>query len=279
MLWLWISLILGRYERKERPSNRNAFLGSPENTFALKSHSPAQRRTMPTSHPNTLDFSNIALQHDAGDAFAALPVHVLITHVLSSGNLPDPSDLARLRAVSREMRDAVAATGREVYDLGAEKAIQLGDLSGMQLMLVRDDLDDDPNRLCRLAAEEGQLEILKWLRANDFRWDSRTCQWAAKCGHLEVLQWARANGCPWDEWTCTGAAEGGHLDVLQWARENGCPWNWLTCAYAARVGHLEMLQWARANGCPWNGCTCAYAKSNGHFELLTWAKANDAPEA
>ena len=234
---------------------------------------------MPTSYPNTLDFSNIAHQSDASDAFVALPVHILTTHVLTSGNLPDPSDLARLRAVSREMRDAVAATGREVYDLGAEKAIQLGDLSGMQLMLVRDDLDDDPNRLCRLAAEEGQLEILKWLRANDFRWDSRTCQWAAKCGHLEVLQWARANGCPWDEWTCTGAAEGGHLDVLQWARENGCPWNWLTCAYAARVGHLEMLQWARANGCPWNGCTCAYAKSNRHFELLTWAKANDAPEA
>ena len=154
MLWLWISLILGRYERKERPSNRNAFLGSPENTFALKSHSPAQRRTMPTSHPNTLDFSNIALQHDAGDAFAALPAHVLITHVLSSGNLPDPSDLARLRAVSREMRDAVAATGRKVYELGAEKAIEFGDPIGLQLMHQRGDLDDDSDRLCVWAAKE-----------------------------------------------------------------------------------------------------------------------------
>ena len=197
MLWLWISLILGRYERKERPSNRNAFLGSPENTFALKSHSPAQRRTMPTSHPNTLDFSNIALQHDAGDAFAALPAHVLITHVLSSGNLPDPSDLARLRAVSREMRDAVAATGREVYELGAEKAIELGDLSGMQLLHQRGDLDDElSDGLCTLAAEAGQHEILKWLRENDFPWDLETCRYAAAGGHLEVLQWARANGCP-----------------------------------------------------------------------------------
>ncbi len=97
---------------------KNAFLGSDETRFALI-HSPAQRRTMPTSHPNTPDFSNIAHQHDAGDAFAAPPAHVLITHVLSSRNLPDPSDLARLRAVSREMRDAVAATGRKVYELGA----------------------------------------------------------------------------------------------------------------------------------------------------------------
>ena len=85
---------------------------------ALKSHSPAQRRTMFTSYPNTRALSKTAHQR-AGDAFAALPAHIHITHVLSSRNLPDPSDLARLRAVSREMRDAVAATGRKVYELGA----------------------------------------------------------------------------------------------------------------------------------------------------------------
>jgi hypothetical protein len=51
---------------------------------------------MPTSHPNTHYFSKIALQHDAGDAFAALPVHILSTHVLRSRILPDGSDLARL---------------------------------------------------------------------------------------------------------------------------------------------------------------------------------------
>ena len=136
---------------------------------------------MPTSHPNTLDFSNIALQPDPGDAFAALPVHVLITHVLSSRNLPDPSDLARLRAVSREMRDAVAATGRKVYELGAKKAIQFGDLSGLQLLHQRGDLcyDNITSSLGMCinpwAAGEGQLEILKWLRANDFPWGKQTC--------------------------------------------------------------------------------------------------------
>ena len=166
---------------------------------------------MPTSYPNTLDFSNIALQHDAGDAFAALPAHVLITHVLSSGNLPDPSDLARLRMVSREMRDAVAATGREVYELGAEKAIQLADLSGMQLLHQRGDLDEDSDSLCKWAALQGQLEILKWLRENDFPWDSETCEFAAMNGHLEVLQRARAHGCRRTVSMCSKAAQGGHL--------------------------------------------------------------------
>ena len=62
----------------------------------------------------------------------------------------------------------------------------------------------------------GQLEILKWLRANDFPWGKQTCERAASGGHIEVLQWAHANGCPWNENTCACAAYGGHLGVLQW---------------------------------------------------------------
>ncbi len=205
---------------------------------------------MPTSYPNTLDFSNIAHQHDAGDAFAALPVHILITHVLSSRNLPDPSDLARLRAVSREMRDAVAATGHEVYELEAENAIHFGNLGALQPMHQRGDLDDDFNSLCTWAAEEGQLEILKWLRENGAPWNEYTCAWAAHDGDLEMLQWARANGCPLSVHTCAYAVWGGHLEVLQWARANGCPWDYRTRANAAANGHTELLSWARANGAP-----------------------------
>ena len=232
---------------------------------------------MSTSHPNTLDFSNIALQHDAGDAFAALPAHVLITHVLSSGNLPNPSDLARLRAVSREMRDAVAATGRRVYELEAWEAIKFGELIGLRFLHQRGDFDDDPDSLCTLAAGEGQLEILKWLREYDFPWDAGTCTNAALRGHLEVLQWARANGCPWDEMTVAWAAGRGHLEVLQWARADGCPWNTYTCMFAAEGGHLEVLQWARANGCPWDEMTCYRAAWGGHLDVLQWARANACP--
>ena len=232
---------------------------------------------MPTSHPNTPDFSNIAHQRDAGAAFAALPVHILITHVLSSRNLPDPSDLARLRAVSREMRDAVAATGRKVYELGAEKAIEFGDPIGLQLMHQRGDLDDDSDRLCVWAAKEGQLEILKWLRENDFPWDEKTCRLAAGGGHLEILRWAHSNGCPFDKKTRAWAAREGHLEVLQWLRANGCPWNEETCESAAEGGHLETLQWAHSNGCPWDRRTCSHATKRRQLKVWKWAKANGCP--
>ncbi len=84
-------------------------------------------------------------------------------------------------------------------------------------------------------------------------------------GNLEALKWARANGCPWDASTCRKAAagrshfQGQHFEVLKWAHANGCEWDVMCCAFAALLGDLEMLQWARENGCPWDVWTCNFA--------------------
>ena len=147
-------------------------------------------------------------------------------------HLPDPADLAILRAVSKGMRDAVDATGRKVEDFGQYDAAERGYLSTLKCLRRRGVLKDE--RLpCAAAARSGQLEALKALRAENFPWHEWTCAYAAFGGHLDVLKWARENGCPWDERTCSGAAEYGHLEVLKWARANGCAWDKDTCESAA----------------------------------------------
>ena len=157
----------------------------------------------------------------AGEAIPGLPLDVVVSHVLREENLPDPTDLAWLRTVSRAMCDAVAATGRRI-----------------------ENLDDT-----WVAANRGWLSTLKRLHRRGVRFDAQVCCIAAKGGHLEVLQWLRENSCPWDWETCLWAAMHGHLKVLQWARANGCPWDAKTCAETAFGGHLELLQWAHENGC------------------------------
>ena len=186
----------------------------------------------------------------AGEAIPGLPLDVVVSHVLREENLPDPTDLAWLRTVSRAMCDAVAATGRRI-----------------------ENLDDT-----WVAANRGWLSTLKCLHRRGVRFDAQVCCIAAKGGHLGVLQWARTNGYPWDATTCSGAAREGHLEVLQWARANGCQWNERTCALAAREGHLELLKWLRANGCPWDETTCALAAESGYLEVLNWVAANGCPE-
>ncbi len=63
---------------------------------------------------------------NGGEAFPHLPNHLVVTHVLRSENFDDPADLARLPAVSRAMRDAVAGTGLRFEELGEDEALELG---------------------------------------------------------------------------------------------------------------------------------------------------------
>ena len=139
---------------------------------------------------------------------------IVTTHVFAK--LPDPTDLAVLRAVSSGMRDAVDATGRRVEEFGEENAASRGYLSTLKCLRRRGVLKNE-RLLSAAAARIGDLESLKALRKLDFPWDRDTCAYAAVSGHLDVLMGARQDGCPWDWRTCETAAEGGHLEVLKWA--------------------------------------------------------------
>ena len=185
----------------------------------------------------------------AGEAITDLPNHLVVEHILRSEHFDDPADLARLPAVSREMRDAVAVTGLVFEELDEHRARKLGYLSAVQ-RLQRGGRLSRRELLCLAAARGGHLEKLKELRENDCPWNGWTCAYAAEGGHLEVLQWTRANGCPWGQRTCAEAAAGEHLDILQYARANGCQRNGDECFWARNGGHLEMLEWLHSNGCP-----------------------------
>jgi hypothetical protein len=239
------------------------------------------------------------------------------TRILTPDFLPEPVDLGRLRAVSKDMRDAVDATGREIKKLSNLEAAELGYLTllkdrrtrGLPSYFWEEELGffDPPEEWESFSDIEinERMEELKARRKNHCPWDEWTCAGAAKGGHLEILKWLRANDCPWDERTCSGAAYGGHLEVLQWgarerlpvgredvrgAQRRAATWRCFsgrartaargdeyTCKYAAYGGHLDILKWARANGCPWGRTTCAFAAEGGHLEVLQWARENDCP--
>jgi hypothetical protein len=102
---------------------------------------------------------------NAGEAIPGLLNDIVVAHVLRSENFDDPADLARLPAVSRAMRDAVAATGLRFEELGEDDAVELGCLSALR-RLQRGGRLSRKERLCEAAASIGQLEELKVLREN-----------------------------------------------------------------------------------------------------------------
>ena len=186
-----------------------------------------------------------------GVSIPDLPFDVVVIHVLQEKHLPDPADLAVLRAVSKGMRDAVDATGRKIEVVDELQAVGRGYLTTLKSLRRRGSLKNE-SLVCAAAAGSGDLEELKALQESNFPWDEWTSALAAGRGNLEVLQWAHENGCPWGEWTSKSAASVGRLEVLKWLRANGCPLDEETCADAAFGGQLEILKWLRANDCPWD---------------------------
>ena len=118
---------------------------------------------------------------NAGEAIPGLLNDIVVTHVLRSEYFDDPADLARLPAVSRVMRDAVAATGLRFEELGEHEAtITLGCVSAVE-RLYRGGRLSRQEYLCAAAARSGQLEKLKEFRADGWPWDTITC-WVAALG-------------------------------------------------------------------------------------------------
>ena len=75
----------------------------------------------------------VARRSSPQEAIPGLPDHLVIIHVLRSEYFDDPADLARLRAVSRGMSDAVAAKGLELEELTEQRAaLEPGCFSAVQ---------------------------------------------------------------------------------------------------------------------------------------------------
>ena len=61
---------------------------------------------------------------------------------------------------------------------------------------------------CWQVAETNKLELLKWAREEkECKWDAWTIDAAADQGNLEMVKYCVANECPIDELACANAAE------------------------------------------------------------------------
>ena len=125
---------------------------------------------------------------NAGEAIPGLLNDIVVTHVLTSENFDDPADLARLPAVSRAMRDAMAATGLRFEELVGYRAVNIGCLSAVERLQRRGMLHaQEREYLCHAAARRGQLEELQCFLAKGCPWGTSS-SYSARGGHLEVLQ-------------------------------------------------------------------------------------------
>ena len=126
---------------------------------------------------------------------------------------------------------------------------------------------------CSRVAYTNKLELLKWAREEkQCEWDEGTIHRAAEQCNLEMVKYCVANECPNDEWACAFAAENGHLECLKYLREEvKAPWTCGTASMAALNGHLHILEYlVERKYDQYNEFSCSNAAGNGHLDCLKY---------
>jgi len=104
---------------------------------------------------------------------------------------------------------------------------------------------------CGLVAETNNLKLLRWVREEkECDWDHMTSRMAADNGNLDMLKYCVENGCVVHKGTCLLAAENGHLACLEYLRSKNCPWDERVCELAHENNHIDVLTYAVKNKCP-----------------------------
>lgn len=139
--------------------------------------------------------------------------------------------------------------------------------------------------LCMIAAYNGNLELLKWLREKNEPWDVLTCTHAILSEHIDVAKWALDNGCPqttmsfrhnrsmidikpYQYSVMCAAAYIGNIDLLQYLMNRGHGFTKWTVQCAIRNKHLNAFEWMVEQGCPAYDYSCQVAAKTGDLDLL-----------
>jgi hypothetical protein len=126
---------------------------------------------------------------------------------------------------------------------------------------------------CWQVAETNKLELLKWAReVKKCKWDEKTINAAAEQGNLEMVKYCVAKKCPIYEDACAYAAFNGHLECLKYLREEvNAPWDFLTANWAAQHGHLHILEYlVERKFDKYSEDACENAAMNGQLDCLKY---------
>ncbi|CAL6386510.1 unnamed protein product [Bathycoccus prasinos] len=233
---------------------------------------------------------------------------VSFKHILPRLN---QTDVKFLYEVNTETRKLIKRSPRAGDLKKRFKAEEMSSISTLEFVWENKSLWQswwDETDFCSRVAKTNKLELLKWAREEKkCEWDDKTIWAAAEQGNLEMVKYCVANECPIDSMACGTAALNGHLECLKYLREEAkAPWTYHTASWAAENGHLHILEylverkydkysefacWEAAKyghldclkylhetaKAPWNYLAVREAHNNEHTECLEYLLDNDCP--
>ncbi|CAL6285546.1 unnamed protein product [Bathycoccus prasinos] len=201
---------------------------------------------------------------------------ICFTHILPRLN---SNDVKFLYGVNSETRKLIKRSPRADDVKNEFKVSEMSSISTLKFVWENKSLwprlsrDWDERIFCQKVAKTNKLELLKWIREEKkCEWDEDTINMAAEQGNLEMVKYCVANKCPINEDACAYAASGGQLECLKYLHEEvKATWDLRTASWAAAKGHLHILEYlVERKYDQYSVYACAFAAENGHFDCLKY---------
>ncbi len=200
---------------------------------------------------------------------------ICFTHIIPRLNA---TDVKFLYGVNKETRALIKRSSRAGDLKNGFDVTEMSSISTLEVAWENKSLwpswwSEDERHFCTDVARTNKLDLLKWAREEKkCEWDEWTIHMAANHGNLEMVKYCLANECPIDVLTCAFAADGGQLECLKYLREEvKVPWDSETAAWAAESGHINILEYLVERKYDRYGeDSCWEAAKNGHLDCLKY---------
>ncbi|CAL6389096.1 unnamed protein product [Bathycoccus prasinos] len=198
---------------------------------------------------------------------------ICFKHILPRLN---SNDVKFLYEVNSETRKLVKRSSRKGELKKTFKIEEMSSISTLEVAWEHKSLWPrhwDETDFCEQVAETNKLELLKWAREEkECDWDEWTIRAAAEQGNLEMIKYCVANKCPINVFACAGAAFNGHLECLKYLHEEvKAPWDEYTAICAAEHGHLHILEYlVERKYHRYDERACYHAAHYGHSDCLKY---------
>ena len=204
---------------------------------------------------------------------------ITFTHILPRLN---SSDVKFLYGVNSETRKLIKRSSRKGELKEKFKVEEMSSISTLEVAWehfpwyeydydVEEEMDE--TYFCWKVAKTNKLELLKWIREEKkCEWDEDTINVAAEQGNLEMVKYCVANECPVDTYACACAASKGHLECLKYLHEEAkAPWDSATANVSAANGHLHILEYlVERKYDKFDAYACELAAREGHLDCLKY---------
>ena len=147
----------------------------------------------------------------------------------------DPNSL--LECIDRKNKD-----GKKEYQCNLEMFVGIGDLDIFQFYQRKRRITNLKIEDCFIsAAENGQINIIEYMKKSGYKSVGDLPSYSAKNGQLECLMDLHRMGFTWTQKTTLMAAQNNQFDCLIYCIKNNCPYSHKVVNIIHRVGMESIL--------------------------------------